>query len=64
MNSIYFIHGGQMEILQNNELLAIIGRNDIFGENPCNTITPGKSRCIVRGILYTLPIILLENVFF
>lgn len=53
-----------MEILQNNELLAIIGRNDIFGENPCNTITPGKSRCIVRGILYTLPIILLENVFF
>lgn len=39
-----------MEILQNNELQAILGRNDIFGENPCNTMTPGKSRCVARGI--------------
>jgi hypothetical protein len=41
-----------MEVLQNNELQAILGRNDILGENPCNTITPGKSRCAVRGIFY------------
>jgi hypothetical protein len=39
-----------MEILQNNESQAILGRNDILGENPCNTVTPGKSRCVVRGI--------------
>jgi len=39
-----------MEILKNNESQAILGRNDIFGENPCNTITPGKSQCVVRGI--------------
>jgi hypothetical protein len=38
-----------MEIFQNNELQAIFGRNDILGENPCNTMTPGKSRCVVRG---------------
>jgi hypothetical protein len=38
-----------MEILQNNELQAILGRNDILGENPCNTTTPGKSRCVVKG---------------
>ncbi|CAF3632096.1 unnamed protein product [Rotaria sordida] len=50
--SIYFIRGGQMEILQNNELQAILGRNDILGENPCNTITPGKSRCVARGLTY------------
>ncbi|CAF3421185.1 unnamed protein product [Rotaria socialis] len=50
--SIYFIHGGQMEILKDHESLAILGRNDIFGENPCNNITPGKSRCIVRGLTY------------
>jgi CRP-like cAMP-binding protein len=50
--SIYFIREGQMEILQNNELQAILGRNDILGENPCNTIAPGKSRCAVRGIFY------------
>ena len=39
-----------MEILKNNESQAILGRNDILGENPCNTITPGKSQCVVRGI--------------
>ena len=49
LDSIYFIREGQMEILQNNELQAILGCNDIFGENPSNTITPGKSRCLVRG---------------
>jgi hypothetical protein len=47
--SIYFIREGQMEILQNNELQAILGRNDILGENPCNTTIPGKSRCVVKG---------------
>ena len=47
--SIYFIRGGHMEVWQNDELQAILGRSDVFGENPCNTITPGKSRCVVRG---------------
>ncbi|CAF4604738.1 unnamed protein product [Rotaria sp. Silwood1] len=50
--SIYFIRGGQMEILKNNESQAILGRNDTLGENPCNTMTPGKSRCVVRGLTY------------
>jgi len=50
--SIYFIRGGQIEILRNNESQAILGRNDILGENPCNTVTPGKSRCVVRGLTY------------
>ena len=48
--SVYFIRGGQMEILLNNESQAILGRNDILGENPCNTVTPGKSRCVVKGM--------------
>ncbi|CAF1172099.1 unnamed protein product [Rotaria magnacalcarata] len=52
LNSIYIIRGGQMEVLQNNELQAILGRNDILGENPCNTVTPGKSRCVARGLTY------------
>jgi CRP-like cAMP-binding protein len=47
--SIYFIREGQIEILQNNESQAILGQNDILGENPCNTMTPGKSRCVVKG---------------
>lgn len=46
---IYFIRGGHMEILQNNESQAILSRNDILGENPCNTVIPGKSQCVVKG---------------
>ena len=38
-----------MEILKNNESQAILGRNDILGEHPCRTQTPGKSRCVVKG---------------
>lgn len=47
--SIYFIREGQMEILKDGELQAILGRNDILGENPFHTATPGKSGCVVRG---------------
>ena len=50
--SIYFIREGQVEVLQNTELQAILGRNDVLGESPYNTMTPGKSRCIVRGLNY------------
>ncbi|UJR08632.1 hypothetical protein I4U23_012891 [Adineta vaga] len=52
INSIYFIRGGQVEILQDNELLVILGRNDTFGENPCRTMSPEKSKCVVRGLTY------------
>lgn len=38
-----------MEVLKHNESQAILGQNAILGENPCNTVTPGKSRCVVRG---------------
>lgn len=51
--SIYFISEGQMEILKDNELQAILSHSDVFGENPCNTVTPGKSRCAVRGICFS-----------
>jgi len=50
--SIYFIRAGQMEVSQHDESQAILGRNDIFGENPCNTVTPGKSRCVVKALTY------------
>ncbi|CAF3400709.1 unnamed protein product [Rotaria socialis] len=50
--SVYFIRGGQMEVVQDHESQAILGRNDILGENPCDTTTPGKSQCIVRGVTY------------
>jgi potassium voltage-gated channel Eag-related subfamily H member 2 len=52
LHSIYFIRAGHMEVLQNNESQVILSRNDIMGENPCNTVKPGKSRCVVRGLFF------------
>ncbi len=60
--SVYFIRGGQMEVLQNNESQAILGRNDILGENPCNTVTPGKSRCVVKGIFFLKLFLTFSNI--
>ncbi|CAF1381397.1 unnamed protein product, partial [Didymodactylos carnosus] len=52
LNAIYFIRFGQIEILQNNELQAILGRNDIIGENFPQDNPPGKSKCDVVGLSY------------
>ncbi len=51
-----------MEVLQNNESQAILGRNDILGENPCNTVTPGKSRCVVKGIFFLKLFLTFSNI--
>ncbi len=44
LDAIYFIRGGLMEIFSDNESQAILGRNDIFGDYPLNTITL-STRC-------------------
>ena len=48
--AIYFASGDQVELLQHNELQARLGRNDILGENPCDTAAAEKSHCVVRDI--------------
>ena len=62
--AIYFTRGGQVEVLQHNELQAILGRNDILGENPCDTAAAEKSHCVVRDIrkeLFALFIFISKN---
>ncbi|XP_017781968.1 PREDICTED: potassium voltage-gated channel subfamily H member 6-like isoform X3 [Nicrophorus vespilloides] len=52
LNSLYFISRGSIEILRDDIVMAILGKFDIFGENPCAHATLGKSKCNVRALTY------------
>ena len=49
---IYFISRGSIEILRDDVVLAILGKNDIFGENCLVHSEIGKSSCNVRALTY------------
>uniref|UniRef100_A0A3B3B570 Potassium voltage-gated channel subfamily H member 2 n=1 Tax=Oryzias melastigma TaxID=30732 RepID=A0A3B3B570_ORYME len=50
--AVYFISRGSIEILRGDVVVAILGKNDIFGE-PINLYTrPGKSNADVRALTY------------
>ncbi|XP_076361648.1 voltage-gated inwardly rectifying potassium channel KCNH6-like isoform X2 [Tachypleus tridentatus] len=50
--ALYFIARGTIEILKDDIVMAILGKNDVFGENPCIYQTVGKSSCNVRALTY------------
>jgi len=50
--SLYFIARGSIEIVKDDVVMAILGKDDIFGENPCIYPTIGKSSCNVRALTY------------
>ncbi|XP_057668883.1 potassium voltage-gated channel subfamily H member 6 isoform X2 [Diorhabda carinulata] len=52
LTSLYFISRGSIEILKDDIVMAILGKFDIFGENPCLHPTLGKSECNVRALTY------------
>ncbi|KAG5892770.1 hypothetical protein JTB14_007985 [Gonioctena quinquepunctata] len=52
LTSLYFISRGSIEILRDDIVMAILGKFDIFGENPCLHPTLGKSACNVRALTY------------
>ncbi|KAJ8024583.1 Potassium voltage-gated channel subfamily H member 7 [Holothuria leucospilota] len=52
LSAIYFISRGSIEILKDDVVLAILGKDDVFGENPCINHTVGKSKCNVRALTY------------
>ncbi|KAK9874290.1 hypothetical protein WA026_002642 [Henosepilachna vigintioctopunctata] len=52
LSSLYFISRGSIEILRDDIVMAILGKYDIFGENPCLHTTLGKSSCNVRALTY------------
>ncbi|XP_057178459.1 potassium voltage-gated channel subfamily H member 2-like [Triplophysa rosa] len=52
ITALYFISRGSIEILRRDVVVAILGKNDIFGE-PLNLYArPGKSNADVRALTY------------
>ncbi|XP_042354280.1 potassium voltage-gated channel subfamily H member 2-like [Plectropomus leopardus] len=52
ISALYFISRGSIEILKGDVVVAILGKNDIFGE-PINVYAlPGKSSADVRALTY------------
>ncbi|XP_062413871.1 potassium voltage-gated channel subfamily H member 6-like [Pungitius pungitius] len=52
ISALYFISRGSIEILKGDAVIAILGKNDVFGE-PINLFAlPGKSSADVRALTY------------
>ncbi|XP_029102425.1 potassium voltage-gated channel subfamily H member 6-like isoform X2 [Scleropages formosus] len=52
IGALYFVSRGSIEILRGDAVVAILGKNDIFGE-PINLYgRPGKSNADVRALTY------------
>ncbi|KAK6639857.1 Potassium voltage-gated channel subfamily H member 6 [Polyplax serrata] len=52
LTHLHFISRGSIEILKDDIVMAILGKDDIFGENPCVYSTIGKSSSNVRALTY------------
>ncbi|XP_071502787.1 potassium voltage-gated channel unc-103-like [Diadema antillarum] len=52
LRALYFISRGSIEILRDDVVLAILGKDDVFGENIAESQTVGKSKCNVRALTY------------
>ncbi|XP_061397393.1 potassium voltage-gated channel unc-103 [Musca vetustissima] len=52
LTSLFFIARGSIEIQRENTTVVILGKDDIFGENPCIYPNIGKSNANVRALTY------------
>uniref|UniRef100_UPI0037E8EACE voltage-gated inwardly rectifying potassium channel KCNH6-like n=1 Tax=Semicossyphus pulcher TaxID=241346 RepID=UPI0037E8EACE len=52
ISALYFISRGSIEILRGDVVVAILGKNDIFGEPINLSALPGKSSADVRALTY------------
>ena len=50
--ALYFVSRGSIEILKDDVVMAILGKDDIFGENFLVHPHCGKSSCNVRALTY------------
>uniref|UniRef100_A0A3Q3F484 Voltage-gated inwardly rectifying potassium channel KCNH2 n=1 Tax=Labrus bergylta TaxID=56723 RepID=A0A3Q3F484_9LABR len=52
ISALYFISRGSIEILKGDVVVAILGKNDVFGEPINLQALPGKSSADVRALTY------------
>ncbi|KAI6177055.1 Potassium voltage-gated channel subfamily H member 6 [Aphelenchoides bicaudatus] len=52
LTGLYFIARGSVEIVKDDMVMGILGKDDIFGENPLLYDDVGKASCSVRALTY------------
>uniref|UniRef100_A0A915CZU6 Cyclic nucleotide-binding domain-containing protein n=1 Tax=Ditylenchus dipsaci TaxID=166011 RepID=A0A915CZU6_9BILA len=52
LTGLYFIARGSVEIVKDDLVMGIIGKDEIFGENPLLYEDVGKASCSVRALTY------------
>uniref|UniRef100_A0A4W5QY63 Cyclic nucleotide-binding domain-containing protein n=1 Tax=Hucho hucho TaxID=62062 RepID=A0A4W5QY63_9TELE len=52
LTALYFLSRGSIEILKDDIVVAILGKNDIFGELIHLYAKPGKANADVRALSY------------
>lgn len=52
LTGLYFIARGSVEIVKDDLVVGIIGKDEVFGENPMLNEDVGKASCSVRALTY------------
>jgi potassium voltage-gated channel Eag-related subfamily H member 2 len=53
LTSLYFVSRGSLEIVRDESVMAILGKGDIFGENPLvYRHEIGRASCYARALTY------------
>ncbi|XP_055298065.1 potassium voltage-gated channel protein eag [Sitodiplosis mosellana] len=52
LDSLCFIVTGSLEVIQDDEVVAILGKGDVFGDQFWNNLTIGQSAANVRALTY------------
>uniref|UniRef100_A0AC34REF4 Cyclic nucleotide-binding domain-containing protein n=1 Tax=Panagrolaimus sp. JU765 TaxID=591449 RepID=A0AC34REF4_9BILA len=52
LTGLHFIARGSVEIVKDDQVMGILGKDDIFGENPLLYDDVGKASCNVRALTY------------
>ncbi|CAG0916899.1 unnamed protein product, partial [Notodromas monacha] len=52
VESLNFVVSGSLEVIQDDEVVAILGKGDVFGDDVWKDHTTGQSACNVRALTY------------
>ncbi|MFH4979330.1 hypothetical protein AB6A40_006039 [Gnathostoma spinigerum] len=62
VDALWFVVSGSLEVIQDDEVVAILGKGDVFGDEFWRTSVAGQSAANVRALTYTdLHVIRKEN---
>ncbi|KAL3091738.1 hypothetical protein niasHT_024320 [Heterodera trifolii] len=53
VDALWFLVQGSLEVIQDDEVVAILGKGDVFGDEFWKNIKTGQSACIVRALTYS-----------